>query len=432
MPTSSGTRTNRVAIVDVNSSKGQVLAALHEHGAECVHVQSPDPDVVLGQPYDPEGFVDGVQHDGDVAATASALREYGVSRLIAIGESGVELAAQLAAELGIPGNGLSRPNCRRDKYEMFLALRDAGLAHAATIVSSDADEIIEWAEADVGYPVVLKPVASCGTDNVMACPSPEQVRAAHEKIMSSTDRFGKTNETVLAQEFLDGNEYYVNTVSRNGTHRTVDIWRYYKIPDPSGTFVYDYDEPLAPDDPDAQKLERYTHEVLDALEIHNGAAHTEVMLTARGPVLVECAARIGGAHAPDVLRRCFGTNQVDMLALSVAKPEEFDRLPTTARPLLQRTRSVSLINPRDSGVVPSHELMAEIRALPSHAYTSMWHPVGRRLPRTIDAGTAPGLIYLVSDDPAEILADYQKLRQIERDYLYDGNSDGEPAEGVSA
>jgi biotin carboxylase len=420
-----------LAIVDVNSSKGQVLAALHQHGTECVHVQSPDPDVVLGQPYDPEGFVGGVRHEGDVAATAAALREYGVSCVIAIGESGVELVAQLSAELGTPGNGLSRPNCRRDKYEMVLALRDAGLAHAASIVSPDVDEVIEWAETTVGYPVVLKPVASCGTDNVMACPSPEEVRAAHEKIMTSTDRFGKPNETVLAQQFLEGDEYYVNTVSRDGTHRTVDIWRYYKRPDPGGTFVYDYDEPLAPDDPDAKKLERYTHQVLDALEIHNGAAHTEVMLTADGPVLVECAARIGGAHAPDVLRRCFGTNQVDLLALSVAKPDEFDRLPTTARPLLQRTRSVSLINPRDSGVVPSHESMAEIRALPSHAYTSMWHPEGRRLPRTIDAGTAPGLIYLVSDDPAVILADYQKLRQIERDYLYDGSSHEEPAEGVS-
>lgn len=422
-----------MAIVDVNSAKSQVLTALQQHGTEAVHVQSLDSDVVLGQPYDPEGFVAGIQHTGDVAATASALRDYGVSSVIAIGESGVELVARLNAELGTPGNGLTRPNCRRDKYEMILALRDAGLAHAASIISADADEIIEWAETTAGYPVVLKPLASCGTDNVMACASREQVRAAHKKIMTSTDRFGKANETVLAQEFLEGNEYYVNTVSRNGRHHIADIWRYYKIRDAdSGSFVYDYDEPLAPQDPDSEKLVAYTRQVLDALEIRNGAAHAEVMLTDSGPVLVECAARPGGAHAPDVLRRCFGTYQMDLLALSVAKPDEFDRLPTDALPVLHGVRSVSLINPKDDGVVPSHELMAGIRALPSHAYTSMWHPEARRLPRTVDAGTAPGLIYLVSDDPAEILADYQKLRQIEGDYLYNGGSHEVSAAGVPA
>jgi biotin carboxylase len=417
MPTSFRARTTRVAIVDSYSAGRHLPPALHRHGTECVHVQSPNPDVHLT--FNPDDFIDSVRHSGDVVATASVLRQYGVSCVIAGGESGVELADQLSAELGTPGNGMSRPTARRNKYDMVLALRDSGLAHAATIVSSDADDIIVWAETTVGYPIVTKPVSSAGTDNVTACSSPAQVRAAHEKIMTSTDRHGKSNTVVLAQEFLEGDEYFVNTVSRDGRHYTVEIWRYYKRRLPGGNIIYDYDEPLPSDDPDAKKVDFYTRQVLDALEIRNGAGHSEVMLTARGPVLVECAARLGGGQVLEINTRCLGTNQVELLALSVVHPDEFNRLSTTAYQLLQRPRNVSLINPRDHGVVPSHETMAAIRALPSYAHTVLTYPEGHPIPRTIDVLTQPGYVYLISDDPAVILADYQKLRKIEHDYLYD-------------
>jgi biotin carboxylase len=418
MPTSSPARTKRVAFVDAFSMGRHLVPAVHRFGMECVHVQSPSPDIHFAQVPIHEGFVANVRHDGDDAATASALREHEVGWVIASGESGVELADRLSAELGTPGNGMSRPTSRRNKYDMVLAVRDAGLEHAATIVSSDADEIIKWAETTAGYPVVLKPVTSYGTDNVVACSSADQVRAVHEKVMTSADRTGKANTIVLAQEFLDGNEYFVNAVSRDGKHHTVEVWRYYKTRLPGGNIIYDYNEPLSPDDPVARKVESYAHRVLDALEIRNGASHTEVMMTARGPVLVECAARQGGGQIPDISNRCLGTNQLDLIALSVANPAEFDRLPTTAYQLLQRLRYVHLVNPTDHGVAPSHETMASIRALPSYAHAVMTHPEGHPLPRTIDVATQPGYVILISDDPAELHADYQKLREIERDHLY--------------
>ncbi|AZM57870.1 hypothetical protein DMA15_24010 [Streptomyces sp. WAC 01529] len=409
-----------MAIVDAYSTGGLLPAVLDQYDIECVHVRSPHPDVLLTG--SPGTFVDDVRHFGDVEATASVLRRHGVTHVIAGQEAGVELADQLSAELGTPGNGMSRPTARRNKFEMALALRDAGLPHAASMVSTDVEEIIAWAEATVGYPVILKPVASSSTDNVVACSSPEQIRAVHERILHSTDRHGMPNTTVLAQEFLEGDEYFVNTVSRDGGHHTVEIWRYFKLRLPGGNIIYDYNEPLAPDDPVARELETYTHQVLDALEVRNAAGHTEVMMTSRGPVLVESAARMGGGQVLEINNRCFGTNQVEMLALSVAKPDEFDRLPTTAYQLLQHHRFVHLINPLEHGVIPSHEAMAAIRALPSHVFTVMRHSEGQPIGRTIDVATQPGYVFLISDDPAQLLADYQKLRQIEEDHLYDNSS----------
>ncbi|MFY1636528.1 ATP-grasp domain-containing protein [Solwaraspora sp. WMMB335] len=408
----------RVALVDAYSMGRHLLPVLGPLGVECVHVQSPAPDVHLAKLPVPDGFAAGVRHTGDLAATAAALREQRVSFVISAGESGVELADLLNAELGTPGNGMSRPSSRRNKYDMVRAIRDAGLDHAATMVSADVDEVIEFADRTAGYPVVLKPVASSGTDNVVACSSPEQIRAVHEMILTSADRHGKPNTVVLAQEFLDGDEYFVNTVSRDGRHHTGEIWRYYKIRSAAGNIVYDYDEPLAPEDPVAQRLAAYTHQVLDALEVRHWAAHTEVMMTARGPVLVECAARFGGGQVPPLNKRCFGTNQIEMFAQALLDPEGFDQLPTMAYELLAHVRDVSLINSLDQGMVPSQETLAEIRSLPSYAHTLMAHPEGTMIPRTIDVATQPGWIFLVAEDPKQIQADYERLREIERDYLY--------------
>ncbi|WBB77893.1 ATP-grasp domain-containing protein [Micromonospora sp. WMMD882] len=412
-----------MALVDAYSMGRHLLPALGRHDVECFHVRSPAPDVHLAKLPVPDGFAGDVRHDGDVAATAAVLRGHGVDHVVAAGESGVELADRLAAELGAPGNGMSRPTARRNKYDMVLALRAAGLDHAATIVSADADEVVAWAERTVGYPVVLKPVASAGTDNVVACSSPEQVRATHEKILASTDRHGKPNTVVLAQEFLAGDEYFVNTVSRDGRHHTGEIWRYHKIRSAAGNIIYDYDEPLAPEDPVARTLSSYTHQVLDALEVRNWAAHTEVMMTERGPVLVECAARFGGGQVPELNTRCFGTNQVELFTQAVVDPEAFNRLPGIVYELLAHVRDVSLINSREQGIVPSHGTMAAIRALPSYAHTLMAHPEGHPIPRTVDVATQPGWVFLVAEDPEVIRADYRTLRQIERDYLYDGQPD---------
>lgn len=43
------------------------------------------------------------------------------------------------------------------------------------------------------------------------------------------------------------------------------------------------------------------------------------------------------------------------------------------------------------------------------------------LTRSVDFATQPGFAFLIADDLADLRADYQKLREIERDYLYAGS-----------
>jgi biotin carboxylase len=402
----------RVAVVDADGMGRHLPAALRAHGLDPVLVRSQTPDVHLSG-----SDAADLQHDGDLAATSAKLAALDVGFVVAGSESGVLLADELSATLGTPGNGMTRPSARRDKYQMARAVQDAGLAVAASFVTADAQRAAAWAQDLGSWPVVLKPLASAGTDNVRICHSARQVVREHAAIMATVDRYGARNETVLVQEFLHGEEYFVNTVSRDGVHHLVEVWRYHKRAIAGGRWMYDHEEPVRLDSPGVAGLVDYALAVLDALEIRNGAAHTEVMLTPTGPVLVESGARMGGSHKPDVVSRCIGTNQVECLALAIAAPAEVieRRLPIyQPRSYL---RYVTLISP-DDGLVPDFDGFAPVRALPSFLEMVLTIPANQPAPRTVDLATSMGYVYLESDDPEQVEADYKQLRAMEENGLY--------------
>jgi biotin carboxylase len=402
------------AIVDAYGAGRLLPDALHTRGVDVVHVRSQFPDTRLA--YRPEDFSVDIEHVGDLADTVRTLRGHGVTEVVAAAESGVLLADELSAALGVPGNDIARSHARRDKAAMQQAVREAGLAAATDLASASLDEITEWVHAQ-GWPVVLKPVQSAGTDNVFICRTPEEVPAAHAAIMSSANRYGQHNTVVLAQQFLSGAEHYVNTVSRDGVHRVVEVWRYHKrLVDWHS--VYDYEDLLALDEPGVPQLTHYVRAVLDALGIRNGAAHTEVMLTPDGPMLIECGARLGGGQMPELLTRCVGADQVNSLAYAIADPESFVAEADAPYLLKNRLRCVNLISPR-AGRVPDENGWEAIRRLPSFAHMVVNLPAGSGLSRTIDMATCPGTVYLTADDAASVEADYRALRALELDGIYD-------------
>ncbi|WP_409180391.1 ATP-grasp domain-containing protein [Amycolatopsis sp. VS8301801F10] len=405
----------KCAIVDAYGIGRYLPAALRRHGVEPVHVRSEFPDVHLS--YRPEDFEIDLQHDGDLTATAAKLRELGVGFVVAAMESGVLLADALSAELGTPGNGMTTPAARRNKHLMVQAVQRAGLAVADSFASPSADEVVAWAQTRGEWPVVLKPTTSAGMDNVHFCHTADDIRAGHASIMAASTRYGQKNDTALAQGYLDGDEYFVNTVSREGKHHIVEIWRYRKHQIDATRSMVSNEHPVAYDDPDAKQVGEYALGVLDALEIRNGAAHTEIMQTANGPVLVESGARLGGAHLPDIVTRSIGTNQVDLLAKTIAAPEEVieGKLPTYQ--LLNHVRFMNLIVPLD-GVVPDDAGWNPVRALESFLELIVTQPAGKRIERTVDLATSPGNLYLTNADPDRLDADYQRVRELERTTLY--------------
>ena len=54
------------------------------------------------------------------------------------------------------------------------------------------------------------------------------MRDCFNALQGTQNGLGLMNTEVLLQEYLSGDEYVVDTVSRNGVHKCVAIWKYDK------------------------------------------------------------------------------------------------------------------------------------------------------------------------------------------------------------
>jgi biotin carboxylase len=407
-----------IAIVD-GFSTGKVLSArLRAAGVPLVHVRS-SPEVA---DYFLRGFQPGdylLELDGtdDVGKVADSLREHGVRRVVAGTESGVVLADVLGDALGVPGNDARTARARRDKAEMGALVRRAGLATPYGRLFDAAEEAVRWYSSSGLTDVVVKPVDSAGTDNVRFCAGEEDVREACERVLSSRNLYDGRNRTVLVQERVRGVEYYVNTVSADGVHLTAELWRYSKHASASGTPLYDFEEPVPARSEEAAAIRAFVFAALDALGVRFGAAHTEVMLTERGPVFIETGARLGGATIPGIVERFSGISQVKLFTDILLNPDALHDFKDDTVEWTAHVRNASLIN-HWPGPVGTTEWRSRIESLPSVVAVASAVVPGQWLEVTSDLIDSPGFVYLAADDAARVEADYRTIRTWEREGLY--------------
>lgn len=272
-------------------------------------------------------FVRTVDYDGELSRTISDLVSgpQKIKAIVAGCEPGVELADQLSEALGVAGNGTNLTWARRDKAGMQDRLRECGVPSAEQMKSSGLEELLCWARerqmrvgSEVAYPVVVKPTGGSGGEGVFFCDSEDDIINAHKELLGSTQSGnGCKVEQLALQEYLTGTEYIVDTCSLKGGHLCCAVWRYNKrkgVPWSPQSIVTQSQEILASDDPVCETLVSYVFQVLDAVGLVHGPCHTEVMLTPRGPILVEVNARMHGVQGPLMIEKATGTGLASYVA----------------------------------------------------------------------------------------------------------------------
>jgi biotin carboxylase len=404
----------RIAIVDGYSGGRYLAERLTARGVRCFHVHS-SPDVIpaLTRSFRSDGIERDLGYAHDIDAIAQELAALGVDKVMPGTESGVEVAEALAHALGLPTNGDRPSQLRRDKSLMAEALRRAGLAAPVGSVARKPAEAAAWAAAHPGDTVVVKPLDSGGSDHVFFCASPNDAAAAVESVLGARNIYGEPNGAALVQERLLGPEYYLNTVSAGGTHRVVETWRYAKLRGPGESLLYDYEEPVDHSAPEIPHVHGYVRAVLDALEVRDGAAHTEVILTEQGPVLLDCGARLCGGFIPHVIEDAIGFSQLSVLVETIVDADAIEAFDESSWEWTRAFRNVFLINDR-AGVAGDLAVADELRALPSFVELALAVTPGERVPATTDLVTSPGYVYLSAPTRAELERDYRRIRELER------------------
>ena len=385
-----------VAIADPYDAGTMLASVFRRLGASSIMVASTHSiPAAESTVFDPRDFRRLFFWNDDFAGTVAALRAEGVTHVVAGSERGVILADRLAESLNLPGNGTRLSQARRDKFVMIEQAAGHGVRTPKQTQSGDLEEIVNWIEAGDYWPVVLKPRSAKGSESVRFCVSRAAVAKAFHAIRGRTNSLGEQNDTVLAQEYICGPEYVVDTVSHDGHHRLAGLWAY-------GKSVATYDNVglmatkrlLPAAGPLADILFGFAVRVLDALGIRHGAGHCEVIVDEYGPVLVEIGARLhGGPPAHLMSRAATGSSQCDLLAQSCLAPATF-LAETKQRYVMKGAAAMALL--RDFA------LKGEIEGLPS-ARSVTWNE------QTCAAPTVAGIATLIHSDRKLIEEDLEVL-----------------------
>jgi biotin carboxylase len=405
-----------IAIVDTYSPTEILADQFRASGAELVRVQSTKevPPAYRGHS-DTSNYLDNVIHQGDLAATVRAVSAHNPEAVVPGGEIGVEFTDVLTDQLGLPGNGTKLSEARRNKFIMIETVRRAGLDTANQILVRETEDLVEW-HRKIGGRIVVKPLRSAGNDNVAFCDTPANSAAALTRILAADDVFSMRNDAAVAQEYLRGTEYMFNTVSRDGIHRICEVWSTSRVSAngvvdlTAASFLMPHKNPIKED------AGGYVCDVLDAVGIRNGPAHLELRMTKRGPVLIEVAARICGAHLPLYAQLARGGSQLEWTVNAYLQPQRFvidPEEPTDGR----FCASVGFVSSVE-GIFDGFRSLELIKELESFYKLEYLVRPGETLHRTVNDSTYAMAVILMHEDQEAVLRDANTLRHLDGPQLY--------------
>ncbi|NLU80660.1 ATP-grasp domain-containing protein [Micromonospora sp. HNM0581] len=187
----------------------------------------------------------------------------------------------------------------RDKAQTRQALRHAGVPQPASVEVSTVQQACAAADS-IGYPIILKPRglgASLGVVRVDDAEALHRFFPFTRNTRPPDPVYYSTDGPVLVEECLIGDEISVDAVVTDGRVVPMFIGRksvgFPPYAEEIGHLV-DATDPLLDDD-EFRVLLQHTH---DTLGFRDGWTHTEFMLTAQGPHLIEVNGRLGGDLIP--------------------------------------------------------------------------------------------------------------------------------------
>lgn len=322
------------------------------------------------------------------AACAAALREIAdLSGIISSTDTWALVGAELMARFGLPGPDPAAVPLLRDKAAVRRRLYERGLSRGDALAATPA------AVAEIGFPLVLKDSAGTSSRAVWLVRDRHELDRAWAAVEHTPPR-----GVLIAEPYFAGPLYSAETLSWQGNTRLLGVLSRQLSPEPrrreeAAAF------PVAFPERDLAELQDWIAKVLDAAEHRNGFAHTEFVLTADGPEVVEINARIGGALVGEALCRSLGVNvYTAMIDIALGREPALLTAPRGSGPGI----GFVLVYPTEAGVLTGWSGLERLPELPG---APEWYPtatIGDTLEYLDDQRGCTGI--LLAEGPTAELA----------------------------
>lgn len=269
-------------------------------------------------------------------------------------------------------NDPATSDCRWNKYAMNQCITEHDLPgiRQVMIPAFLSQEDRQAIRNTLKFPLIVKPVQAGGTQGMAKCETMAEIETHLEGIPG--EHLALCASQFVVQEFIHGEEYFVDTVSVQGEHQISGVFHNVKHYF-SHSNIYQRTEIVDPTDPAWKQCTEYVLKVLDITGFNNGFAHTEVFMTENGPLLLEINPRISGAsgYIQKITRLVYGWSQPDLLAdaLSCSSPLYRDYT-------LHSYGIMVYLNNWQENHQLSELKLSLLQGLPSFQETTMLFPVG--------------------------------------------------------
>ena len=201
-------------------------------------------------------------------------------------ESALPCVYAVAEGLGSPCNSKACQAITANKLTMRNRMKEAGVSIPRYQAITSKDE-----ELDVPFPVIVKPSDNGGSRGVTLARTQEELDAAIDRAFAWSH-----NQTVLVEQYIEGREFSVESISFRGKHYILQITD--KVTTGAPFFVeLEHHQPADITAEQKAAIESLTREMLDALLIENSAGHTEIRMDENGvPYVIEMGPRMGGDY----------------------------------------------------------------------------------------------------------------------------------------
>jgi biotin carboxylase len=258
----------------------------------------------------------------DTAAFVAAAREIyawrPIDAVLGLTELSLYPTSVVGESLGVRGNPPTAVACAMDKATMRQRLAAAGLDTTAHQLCMSLDDAKAFARrCPTG--MILKPVNGNGGTGVYLVREPADLEAGWEWSTTAAGGWsvsGANGRLVLAEEYLTGEEFSVETMSAGGEHRVLAVTGKHTTGPPYFVEV-GHDLPAMVSPTQYTAITQIVLNALTAIGYQWGPCHTEVMLRngEDRAAIVEINARFGGDQIWELVQLATG---VDVFTGSVA------------------------------------------------------------------------------------------------------------------
>lgn len=239
----------------------------------------------IGIPYADEFYNASTMDEEAVCKVAELYQPDGIMTLAT--DMPMRGVARASEKLGLPCISYETAIKATDKCDMIKAFKAHNVASPWYFVVASLKEL-ETLKGQLTFPCIMKPTDNAGSHGVVLAHDYRELINFYEYSYTFS-RCGK----VIVEEYLQGEEVSVEVMVVNGRVNILQITD--KLTTGAPYFVeMGHCQPSRHSMMIKEQISKVAIEAVQAVGIDRGPAHVEMMVTARGPIMIELGARMGG------------------------------------------------------------------------------------------------------------------------------------------